>query len=795
MSHESLVSLDSTHSSRDGSAQRPRNYHGSRSFSRLPNSSSSSLAQLSSSTLGEDVIPEIDNGNYPITSRGSNIAPGHDDVFDNKESDGTESLQSGLFGEVVTSPILSEDFHDLPVELMSMVNRFIDSLSAKVHAAPPSVDTLAQLFQDFYLQAASNIATHISILSSRLNRDTSPATPNSRGSGPSKSSARTGSTGSRERMDSPTFRRAREQQMLTAAEIEDRRRARRLLEKKEVAFQEAVERRVCEMVYDKIWRHRSTDDEERDEKLRSRTAALSVVGIGLEELGIESDSGNGEERIAEDQIRSWLSGARENLVKMNDEKYPLGKLAHLKMAHKSIVDTLSHFHPSSSSADEILPTLIYTLITTPPEGINVISNLAFIQRFRAASKIDGEAAYCLTNLEAAITFLETVDLASLRADEALSGPPKSGSGTPTPSSETGDPLDVVPPIPFAPAEGTTTGITDKETHTPHPRSLTQPPSTQRLTGLHQRRISQLLQPPTQAIGAASDAVINRADQGFKTIGNTLENSYKLLFGRLKEHELSGVGLDGEGKSTAIPKTLDDARKLVANTSPNDESVDLVDAQQDGAASSSSTTTKPDKLLGLFGGSSMLRERSNDSDKSAPGTVRIHQLAETEPPPPPSRSRAASGVKAVRPPTPTSASFNPAAELRNLGNQLNPLNRLAGINVMRFGRSSTAGASVTAPTSAPLTSAARPRSRDSTASPSRTADVSGEPGPVADLTSTFPDLVAALTPRESRKQTPIAPPIRKFMELENPADLKISEVMELLRDYRRLATALKETGAV
>lgn len=33
-----------------------------------------------------------------------------------------------------------------------------------------------------------------------------------------------------------------------------------------------------------------------------------------------------------------------------------------------------------------------------------------------------------------------------------------------------------------------------------------------------------------------------------------------------------------------------------------------------------------------------------------------------------------------------------------------------------------------------------------------------------------------------------------MELHNPADLRISEVMELLRDYRRLATALKDLGA-
>lgn len=41
---------------------------------------------------------------------------------------------------------------------------------------------------------------------------------------------------------------------------------------------------------------------------------------------------------------------------------------------------------------------------------------------------------------------------------------------------------------------------------------------------------------------------------------------------------------------------------------------------------------------------------------------------------------------------------------------------------------------------------------------------------------------------------IAPPIERFMTLQNPGELRIGEVLELLRDYRRLAGALKELGA-
>jgi hypothetical protein len=42
---------------------------------------------------------------------------------------------------------------------------------------------------------------------------------------------------------------------------------------------------------------------------------------------------------------------------------------------------------------------------------------------------------------------------------------------------------------------------------------------------------------------------------------------------------------------------------------------------------------------------------------------------------------------------------------------------------------------------------------------------------------------------------IAPPIKRFIELQNPGELRINEVLELLRDYRRLAGALKDMGAV
>ena len=320
-----------------------------------------------------------------------------------------------------------------------------------------------------------------------------------------------------------------EQQMLTPQEISDRRKARRLLDRKRNALEEAVERRVCQRVYNRIWRHRASLDELRDEKLRSRTAALALVGIGLQDLGIKLDQQPLESYDI--QIEDWISKARDGLLRMNDAKHPLGKLQQLAAAHKNIVDLLTA-SSSSSSADEILPTLIYTLITTPPEGINVISNLHFVQRFRAASKVDGEAAYCLVNLEAAITFLETVDLASLRSDEPLSGPPKSESRPTTPHTES-RPQWISRTSTTSPMSLKIVGTsaTLDQSASPHPSEPssniikpTQP--TQPTTPSHHRKLSNLFQPPASALGVASDVVRTTADQGFKTIGNTLDNSFK-----------------------------------------------------------------------------------------------------------------------------------------------------------------------------------------------------------------------------------------------------------------------------
>ena len=520
-----------------------------------------------------------------------------------------------------------------------------------------------------------------------------------------------------------------------------------MLELKRLGLEEKVERRACEGVYDRIWRHKSSLDEISDEKLRSKTAALALVGITLKDLGVhfEADSESGKSSAeVEEEIEDWISKARDGLLRMNESHYPLGKLQSLASTHQRIVDLLSRLHKSSSSADEILPTLIYTLITSPPEGINIISNLQFIQRFRSANKINGEAAYCLTNLEAAITFLENVDLATLRSDEAIDTGPKPPTRNKAGGAEATDnlggristartsspittPLTAVPPqLGSPPVSGDLASPIDIKPSPP-------------ASPLHQRKLSTLFQPSANAIGAASDAVRNSADQSFKNISTALDNSFNLLFGRLKEQQAQVA--DGNPKDqVVVPKTLDEARRLISPKPVLDE-----DGNISGASSftEQEETPRDDRILDMFTGKT--RDRSADSAASMgkrsalPGDTSISTDISASPP--------------------LNGPLSAVESMRSFGNSLNPLNRLSGINVMRgFGRSAGSSPAIT-------------------------------PSPLAsnDPNKQLRDPEKSLPPTAR-----IEPPIQRFVDATDSGELRINDIEALLRDYQRLSKVVRDT---
>ena len=753
--------------------QRPKPVHSSRSFTRMDDAAGNSSPRKRASTLQESGIPTVPEARNIATSP-ELVGKKHvADVFENQEED-EENAQSGT-GTPGPELQLPSTFDELPIEIRSLTERFLDSLSARVHPTPLTTDGLSNLFQDFYERAAASIATHIASLSSRIGRDKSPAPSNGSKTSSSKGRARAGS-GAKRLEGSPSNSGG---EMLTASEVADRKKARRLLELKRLALEEAVERAVCEKVYDRIYKHKGSDDEARDEKLRSRTSALALVGIGLKELHVDTPTNQDARKATEEkeeEIHHGLAPAREALERMDEEHYPLGKLQHLTEAHKSIVETLSQMFPSSSSADEILPTLIYTLITSSPEDMNVVSNLNFIQRFRSSSKVDGEAAYCLVNLEAAISFLETVDLSSLRADELPEGPAKSSSTPSTPTSENvaalpnkPSPAQTIKPA-LAPI---TVESTEKSTSALEATKALPSPKTPNFTSTtlqQQRRISALIQTQTGRIEAGRDNFLNAADKIYESINGTLDNSFQFVFGRFREHT-SG--------DSPLPKTLEDARKLVSSPHLGDEDDSLdISGRSSPALDDPLTAGKGEsKMLDLIGGRRQLRDRSVDSSRSGGSSKRVafDQLTTHNKP-------------KEDPPSASASTGNLFATI----NTINPLNRFS-VPVPGFARFGRSPSVPTPPSQASPAPEKMGKLSDIVESP---MSVRGPEVPALEKLggkgSDGEEMNAREALAELRK---LKPPKKRFLEVQTAGELRLSEVDDLLMEYRRLAKAIGEAIAM
>ncbi|GAB7324056.1 hypothetical protein MBLNU13_g07448t1 [Cladosporium sp. NU13] len=721
------------------------------------------------------------------------------DVFENREDDENETSEPDTPAPELKLP---NTLDELPIEIRSLTERFLESLSAKVHPAPLNADTLSDMFQDFYERAASQISVHIATLASRLGRkETSPsATVRT-----SKGRARAGSSAKRNGSPASTTSGG---EMLTVSEVSDRKKARKLLELKRLALEEAVERGVCEKIYEKLWKHRSTDDDARDEKLRSRTAALSLVGIGLKELHVDIDPSSGptpksaEEK--ENEIYTSLAPARESLLKMDDERCPLGKLQHLTAAHKSIVETLSQLFPSSSSADEILPTLIYTLITSADTELNVVSNLNFIQRFRASNKVDGESAYCLVNLEAAISFLETVDLSSLRADEVPEGPPKTSSRPSTPNK---DKLGVPQPSTMHTLKPEISSVTatshDVATPAPTDKAL---PAVAAVNNnavrpdAPYRRMSSMVQAQADRFEAGRNDLLQAADKVYDSINGTLENSLNSLFGRLKDQVTPG------SNPVALPKTLEEARKLVSTPSPAEDDTLLLGSGRSSPddplapIANPKTTNSSNRTLEILAGRGPIRDRSVDSASSTTSSIKRK----------PQTTQNASNNTKSSPANANDTHNEPLAAATNFISAMNPLslgNRFTSNfsnAIPRFGRAASTGASPAA-TASHTPPSNPPESQPTQQKPRHLEHITEAP---TTTTITPPqalerenshvsearaedDLNAVEALAELRR---IKPPRKRFLEVSGASELKIGEVEELLAEYRRLARAIGEAIA-
>ena len=191
------------------------------------------------------------------------------------------------------------------------------------------------------------------------------------------------------------------------------------------------------------------EDKERDELLNQRMKALCNF-IKPEHLDIPDKYRNES---------SWTLAQKE-LQKINTYKAPRDKLVCILNCCRVISNLLS-ITAEGAGADDFLPILIYVLIMAAPPQLE--SNLAFIMRYRLASRLNGEAAYFYTNMVSATTFIETISPNSLSIDadefiahmQAAGVPGSEDAALPShaASQPEASPLPSPPPITYSGAEG------------------------------------------------------------------------------------------------------------------------------------------------------------------------------------------------------------------------------------------------------------------------------------------------------------------------------------------------------
>ncbi|ORY35512.1 hypothetical protein BCR39DRAFT_563092 [Naematelia encephala] len=144
----------------------------------------------------------------------------------------------------------------------------------------------------------------------------------------------------------------------------------------------------------------TTDDLERDAVFAQRVRLFGWI----RERHLDVPEG--------DASQGFLGFAEQELLKINHYKAPRDKMICILNCCKVIFGLIRHAHGAeAASADTFVPILIFVVLQANPE--NLLSNIEYINRFRSASKLQGEAGYYLSSLSGAISFIETMDASSL----------------------------------------------------------------------------------------------------------------------------------------------------------------------------------------------------------------------------------------------------------------------------------------------------------------------------------------------------------------------------------------------
>ncbi|KAJ1675600.1 hypothetical protein EV182_000955 [Spiromyces aspiralis] len=203
---------------------------------------------------------------------------------------------------------------------------------------------------------------------------------------------------------------------------------------------ESVEQQLMELTYPVLFSPPpgSSDVRAKDEALSSRIAALNLAGMRLSHLGI--NVGPEAKTLVDSSVIEIGKSKWQNLQEMVVQTSPLKKLKKVVDAHTQVVECIDSWNKRISSGtdepeagktgggaggagalsfsmDTILPVLIYTVIKTNPPKF--VSNIRYIENYRYHQLLEAQYSYCLTNMDAIIEFLESVDIDQFGLDGEL----------------------------------------------------------------------------------------------------------------------------------------------------------------------------------------------------------------------------------------------------------------------------------------------------------------------------------------------------------------------------------------
>ncbi|KAF8057621.1 VPS9A [Scenedesmus sp. PABB004] len=166
------------------------------------------------------------------------------------------------------------------------------------------------------------------------------------------------------------------------------------------AATEALEKYLLTKLHERTF-GTAREDVERDAALALRCGALSFVSPANLDIppGVVDDAA--------------LARAGAELARMNAFKAPRDKLVCVLNACRMLNSLLAARSKADGiGADEFTPLLIFLVLRACPPALG--SNLGFIERYRYAPKLGGEAGYYFTALLGAAAFIEAADATSLR---------------------------------------------------------------------------------------------------------------------------------------------------------------------------------------------------------------------------------------------------------------------------------------------------------------------------------------------------------------------------------------------